>query len=31
MLEWIGDEFDPRRFDCAEINRRIATLLDPDA
>ena len=31
MLEWVGDEFDPKRFDCAEINSRIETLWGPDA
>ena len=31
MLELVGDEFDPKRFDCAEINRRIETLWGPDA
>lgn len=26
MLEWIGDDFDPERFDLAEVNRIFATM-----
>ena len=31
MLEWVGDEFDTKHFDCAEINSRIETLWGLDA
>ena len=31
LLERVGDEFDPKRFDCDEINSRIETLWSPDA
>ena len=30
MLEWVGDDFDPERFDGAEINRRIEALWRTD-
>ena len=26
MLEWIGDDFDPERFDVAEVNKMLAAM-----
>ena len=31
MLEWVGGDFDSKRFDCAEINNRIETLWSANA